>query len=77
MGYFSNGSEADCYEAEYCQRCIHGQGEFGAACCAVVQAHLEHNYTECNNPKSILHILIPRKSDGFNDRCRMFVEVNQ
>jgi hypothetical protein len=28
MGYFSNGTEADAFEARYCSRCVHG-GEDG------------------------------------------------
>jgi hypothetical protein len=27
MGYFSNGSEGMDYEAQFCERCIHGQSE--------------------------------------------------
>lgn len=78
MGYFSNGSEGDWYERTYCDRCIH-QGPDDGPGCAVMLAHLLHNYQECNNKESILHLLIPRKPDGFNDQCAMFREkaVNQ
>jgi hypothetical protein len=32
-----------------------------------------HNYEECNKKDSILHLLIPRSSDGpWNDKCTMF-----
>lgn len=69
MAYFSNGgSEGEAYEAEWCDKCIHqGNG------CAVWLAHLLHNYDECNNKDSILHLLIPRTDDG-NGRCRMFLD---
>ena len=67
MGYFSNGSEGMAYEETYCAHCIHEEGG-----CAVMLAHLLHNYDECNNPESILHVLIPRGKDGFNERCKMF-----
>lgn len=72
MGYFSNGSAGDAYEAEYCHRCVHEDNE--GAGCAVMLAHLIHNYDECNNDNSILHLLIPRDQDGWNEQCRMFIE---
>jgi len=73
MGYFSNGTEGDMYEAEYCQRCIHYEDPNGDGC-MVWLAHLVHNYDECNKPDSILHLLIPRSKDGpGNDRCKMFI----
>ena len=69
MGYFSNGSEGDAYDREWCQHCIHKAGG-----CAVWDAHLSRNYEEANNAESILHLLIPRSaSDRDNLRCRMFV----
>jgi len=79
MGYFSNGSESWDYEETYCNKCIHGQKlddpkDFQP--CAVLDAHSLYNYEECNNKKSILHILIPLK-DGFNQKCRMFVEAEK
>jgi len=65
MGYFPNGSAGMDYESRYCEECVHYEG------CAVWLAHMIHNYDECNNKKSILHILIPR--DGIhNDKCTMF-----
>lgn len=58
------------YEAEYCRRCVHSEDEGG---CAVLLAHMLHNYDECNNPDSILHLLIPRiKQPPWNEQCRMF-----
>jgi len=67
MGYFSNGTEGNAYRDEYCRECVHGQG------CAVWAAHMEHNYNECNNEASILHILIPRSKDKVgNEKCTMF-----
>ncbi len=68
MGYFSNGIESMEYEAEYCNKCVHQE-----AGCSVWLAHLLHNYEECNNKESILHILIPRKENGFCDKCTMFI----
>jgi len=73
MGYFANGTEGDMYEEEYCENCVH-YGEIGD--CAVLHAHALYNYDECNNPKSILHILIPRKN-GQNQKCTMFIEQKE
>jgi len=73
MGYFANGTEGDMYEEEYCENCVH-YGEIGD--CAVLHAHALYNYDECNNPKSILHILIPRKN-GQNQKCTMFIDQKE
>ena len=67
MGYFSNGTEGMDYEYKYCDHCVHQDDP-----CAVWLAHLVKNYDECNNKDSILHMLIPRSKDGFNERCLMF-----
>lgn len=69
MGYFSNGTEGMIYKEMYCQRCIHYDG------CSVWAAHYIHNYRECNNPESILHILIPRNGTE-NEKCTMFIKAN-
>ncbi|MUO77659.1 hypothetical protein GOZ78_01925 [Agrobacterium vitis] len=67
MAYFSNASEGMGYVEEHCSRCVHDEG------CPVMEAHLLFNYRECNNPDSILNMLIPR--DGIvNQRCKMFIE---
>ena len=71
MGYFSNGSEGDNYEATYCSRCVHRESDDGTGC-AVWLAHMLYNYDECNNDKSILHLLIPRAKPIGNKQCRMF-----
>jgi hypothetical protein len=71
MGYFSNGTEGEMYEEEYCSKCAHVDG------CAVWDAHMTLNYEECNNEDSILHLLIPRSKDGpWNDKCRMFIAAD-
>lgn len=72
MGYFSNGTEWECYEAQYCSRCVHHKTEPGEGC-AVVLLHMTRNYKDCNDEDSPLHVLIPR--DGIrNGRCAMFHE---
>lgn len=70
MGYFSNGIEGETYHHMYCTVCEHDKNED----CPVWGAHYLCNYDECNNPKSILHMLIPRAEDGGNEKCTMFIE---
>ena len=72
MGYFANGTEGEIYEAEYCSRCVHKSTDEKP--CAVWMAHFLKNYEECNNDKSILHMLIPISKDGLHNlQCRMFL----
>lgn len=72
MGYFSNGSEGMDYQARWCDRCVHDEDQR----CPLWLAHLIHNYKECNNKESILHMLIPRGKDGLeNEQCKMFIEA--
>jgi hypothetical protein len=72
MGYFPNGTSGMIYEEEYCSNCIHRNGPDGKSGCRVWLAHLMHNYKECNNPESALHILIPREGIG-NAKCTMHI----
>lgn len=72
MGYFSNGSEGECYYEEYCARCIHDDPENGKHC-PIWSLHLLYNYEECNKKDSYLHVLIPREG-SINGTCSMFVE---
>ena len=73
MGYFSNGTEGDMYEAQYCARCVHRDDERG---CPVMTAHVLYAYEECNsksNAKHMLDMLIPKaESPAFNAQCAMF-----
>lgn len=70
MAYFSNGTEGEDYEAQWCSRCVHLDDP---PMCAVWEAHLLANYDERRNAESPLHVLIPRSSDGLrNEQCRMF-----
>ena len=72
MGYFSNGTEGDCYREQYCSRCVHDAN----LDCPIWNLHLTHNQSECNNPHSFLHVLIPRSKDGlYNAECRFFTPM--
>lgn len=66
MGYFPNGTAGRMYEEQYCSRCVHYPN------CAVLMSHMLRNYDECNKKDSILHLLIPRNKEGFNEKCTMF-----
>ncbi len=81
MGYFSNGTEGECYREKWCDRCVHAEQERAdpdAALCAVWTLHLLHSYEDCNKPTSMLHVLIPRgngTTEPWNKQCRMFIPV--
>jgi len=71
MGYFSNGTEGEIYEEEFCRKCVHDINYN----CSVLLLHRIHNYDACNNDKSFLHVLIPQTEDGLgNEQCTMFVK---
>lgn len=71
MGYFSSGTEGWDYFEQYCSRCVHDKDES----CPIWNAHLIHNYDECNREESILHMLIPRSKDKLsNEACLLFIE---
>lgn len=72
MGYFSNGCEGMDYEGRYCDHCVHKHKEYGCPC---LEAHALWNYEECNKDDSILHKMIPRKDDGWNDKCIFFLDA--
>ena len=73
MGYFSNGTEGECYFEDYCSKCVHN-GDGDGPMCPVWLLHLEFNYDECNKPESFLHRLIPRTEGGLsNGECKMFL----
>ena len=70
MGYFANGTDGLIYGDKHCSKCIHGQGEP----CAVWDAHVLYSYELCNSKSNPLDILIPRRADGHNEQCRMFIQ---
>lgn len=70
MGYFSNGTEADYWEAKNCRGCAHNDEDKG---CPVMLAHVLFSYEECNsesNAKTMLDMFIPREG-AFNGTCAM------
>lgn len=78
MGYFSNGTEGQIYQDQYCRRCIYYGPPEGPGC-PVWGAHLFYSYELCNVPaeespgKAILDMLIPMSPDRLsNEQCRMF-----
>lgn len=79
MGYFSNGTEGEAYESQYCSKCIHGE-EYRAdrPACRVWLAHQEYAYDLCNEKhhpgKRMLDMFIPRE-ETWNTRCTMFIDA--
>lgn len=70
MGYFSNGTEGEIYQEDFCFKCVHDQDQN----CRVWLAHLLYNYSF--QEKSMLDLLIPRSKDGLsNDKCTMFIPL--
>lgn len=80
MGYFSNGTDGDIYQSNFCNRCIHDKEGFG---CQIMNAHFFFNYDQHKNEqlKEVLSMLIPREEDEgeFNGQCLLYVpkERNQ
>lgn len=73
MGYFANSTEHLLYEEEYCVHCVYHKPDEGG--CAIMQMHFDLNYEHCNDPKSPLHMLIPR--DGVDNlECKMFYDAS-
>jgi hypothetical protein len=72
MGYFSNGTEGDMYEENWCERCLHKSEGEG---CAVMLAHLVFNYEQHKDDdlKNVLDTLIPSEG-AFNAECAMYMK---
>ena len=79
MAYFSNGCEGEGYRERYCYQCQNhrDKGDGRGEGCAVWDAHLLFNHEEHKNPKSILHVLIPRKEGGGNAECSMYLPTQE
>ncbi len=80
MGYFSNGTEGDIYEAEHCEKCVHWKHDQQTDTwgCPVMDAHTLHNYEQTENKalESVLGRLIPRGERG-NLKCSMFINAEE
>lgn len=77
MGKFSNSMEADKYEFEYCEKCMHYPSG-----CPVMVAHWRYAYELCNEKehpgKAILDMLIPVDEIGlYNEKCSMFIAAQK
>lgn len=69
MAYFPNGTSGEILREQYCDRCKWDKDQS----CPIWNAHMIHNYDECNNDKSILHMLIKHTADGLcADECYFF-----
>jgi hypothetical protein len=73
MGYFSNGSEYECWRVSNCDRCANDGDERYDIGCAIQDAHTALCYGASEDTRTVLDMLIPRSKDGLgNGRCRMF-----
>lgn len=77
MGYFSNATEAERYQAMYCFLCINwrdpddGRGEG----CPIWDMQLMHNQAQSRTVMAkVINEFIPRNGTD-NEQCTMFVEV--
>lgn len=73
MGYFANGTEAEFYEAQWCDLCIHSLD--GA--CPIMSLHQDYQDERQNNEAvaNILDKLIPVDEHKHNAACAMFAEI--
>ena len=72
MGHFSNGTEGESYQEEYCQKCLNDHNED----CPVWGVHLIYNYS--GEPyTTLLNRFIPRTPAGGNGKCRMFIAMSK
>lgn len=46
MSAFSNGTEWDCWSANWCNRCVHDQNIDEGGCILILQALLDHGTPE-------------------------------
>lgn len=74
MGFFSNGTEGDRFEARFCARCVNLRAdEFGNAC-PVWRLHEDWNGEQLEDEvkQMALDLLMPRTEGGLDNRCAMF-----
>ncbi len=73
MGYFSNGTEGDIYESEYCRKCVHHDHVPGEdEPCPIWTLHVFYNGDENSEIQDMLNTFIPQKG-VHNEKCKMFI----
>ncbi len=75
MGTFSNGTEGELYQSQYCFNCIHwiDLGDDEIPGCPIWDAHILYSYGAKGEVKDILNLLIPLEDNRvFNAQCAMF-----
>lgn len=78
MGYFSNGTEGELYRERWCEHCRHDGNHDDDPFCEVWSLHLQFNYGQTGDAKTILTALIPRSADGLtNEQCGLFVQQHE
>lgn len=77
MGYFSNGSEGDYYQSEYCDHCVHDtRNDESIDCCPVWEMHEMLNDEKEIRIRIVLNNFIPRDKQG-NKQCVMFIKKGE
>lgn len=78
MGYFSNGTEGECYQRTYCFNCVNRKKDDAGVGCPIWDLHMSYNYELCNSKskaKKMLDFLIPPdKETCGNKQCSMFID---
>ncbi len=77
MAYFSNGSEGDNYQHNYCERCKQWRvrdDTIGIESCPIWDVHILGTYDQCKDKgvAELLSMLIPMTKEHFADKCTMF-----
>lgn len=79
MGYFSNSTEGDMWEHQWCDRCVHrpNYDPENWQDCPILKIHCLFNYRQMENKeeslKEVLSILIPVDNTD-NLKCSLFLE---
>ena len=71
MGYFSNGTEGESYQEQFCNHCLNDRNED----CPIWGLQLSYNYN-CAY-WDILDQFIPKTKDGRNGQCKMFISTKK
>jgi len=68
MAYFSNGTEGEDAQREFCDTCVHSHG------CPVWWLHIIWNYEACRDEtkREALEILWPDRINGVLQSCAMY-----
>lgn len=76
MTYFANATDAEIYQANYCQRCQHFKpASMDSLGCPVLNLHFDHNNDDAWKPY-LDEMIPPAPSPVWHGECAFFSEVN-